>query len=229
MWRFSLLLNDHKACYNLLHHLKFESLGYETCKECQMIRNNILKEADSKGSYWAPMCKATFTHETESPWPVHFKHSHWWKRRSRSKFTPQYAWGTNGVCDCKMDVKSTWIPTWHWMDHVLWLLGLFSNTISWRWVYHKTRTPWHSERSQPSLYSIYHVWGPAWIKIHWNSIWLRAQSHMASHYTWGPVTTLRDFEGVLRRPLDTFIWALAISWSRLLARVWIGPYVDFWV
>ena len=28
------------------------------------------------------------------------------------------AWGTNGVCECKMDVKSTWIPTWHQMDHV---------------------------------------------------------------------------------------------------------------
>ena len=31
----------------------------------------------------------------------------------------------------------------------------------------------------------YHVWGSAWIKIHWNSIWLRTQSHMASHYIWG--------------------------------------------
>ena len=26
--------------------------------------------------------------------------------------------GTNRVCECKMDVKSTWIPTWHQMDHV---------------------------------------------------------------------------------------------------------------
>jgi hypothetical protein len=31
----------------------------------------------------------------------------------------------------------------------------------------------------------YHVWGSAWIKIHWNSMWLRARSHMTSHYTWG--------------------------------------------
>jgi hypothetical protein len=23
--------------------------------------------------------------------------------------------GINGVCECKMDVKSTWIPTWHRM------------------------------------------------------------------------------------------------------------------
>jgi hypothetical protein len=40
--------------------------------------------------------------------------------------------GTNGVCECKMDVKSTWIPTWHQMDHVSWSLGLFSKTTSWR-------------------------------------------------------------------------------------------------
>ena len=74
----------------------------------------------------------------------------------------------------------------------------------------------------------YHVWGPAWIEIHWNSIWLRARSHMTSHYTWGPVTTLHDFGGVLGWPLDTFFWALAISWSRLLACVWSGPRVASW-
>ena len=36
---------------------------------------------------------------------------------------------------------------------------------------------------------LYHVWGPAWIKIHWNSIWLKVRSHMASHYTWRSMTT----------------------------------------
>ena len=74
----------------------------------------------------------------------------------------------------------------------------------------------------------HHAWGPAWIEIHWNSIRLRACSHMTSHYTWGSVTTPHDFGGVLRQPLDTFFWALTISWSRLLARVWSGPKVD-WV
>ena len=74
----------------------------------------------------------------------------------------------------------------------------------------------------------YHSWGPAWIEIHWNSIWLRAQSHMPSHYTWGCVTTLYDCGGVLRRPLDTSFWALTISWSRLLARVWSGPQPKQW-
>ena len=71
----------------------------------------------------------------------------------------------------------------------------------------------------------YHVLGPTWIGIHWNSIWLRALSHMTSYYTWGIATTLHDFEGVLGWPLDTFFWALTISWSRLLACVWSGPKV----
>jgi hypothetical protein len=30
-----------------------------------------------------------------------------------------------------MDVKSTWISTWHRMDHVSWSLGLYSKTTSW--------------------------------------------------------------------------------------------------
>jgi hypothetical protein len=69
----------------------------------------------------------------------------------------------------------------------------------------------------------YRVWGPTWIEIHWNNILLRAWSPMTSHYTRGSVTTLDEFGGVLGRPLDTFFWALTISWSQLLARVWSGP------
>ena len=61
-------------------------------------------------------------------------------------------------------------------------------------------------------------------KIHWKSIWLIARSHMTSHYSWGPVTTLHDFGSVSgRRPWDAFFWALTISWSQCLARVWKGP------
>ena len=69
----------------------------------------------------------------------------------------------------------------------------------------------------------YHVWGPAWIEIHWNNIWLKAWSHMTSHYTWGSVTTLHDFGSDLGRPFDAFFWALTISWSPLLAHVWSSP------
>ena len=34
-----------------------------------------------------------------------------------------------GVCECEMDVKSTWIPMWHQMDHVSWSLGLFLKVV----------------------------------------------------------------------------------------------------
>ena len=40
--------------------------------------------------------------------------------------------GPTELCECKTDVKSTWIPTWQRMDHVSWLLGLFEKPTSWR-------------------------------------------------------------------------------------------------
>ncbi len=55
----------------------------------------------------------------------------------------------------------------------------------------------------------YHVWGPAWIEIHWNSIWLRVRLHMTSDYTWGTTTTLRDFGGFLGRHFDS---SFGLSW-----------------
>jgi hypothetical protein len=81
------------------------------------------------------------------------------------------------------------------------------------------------------LLCFYHVWGPKWIEILWNSIWLRAQLHVTSNYSWGFVMTLHDFGGVLGQLLNTFFWALTISWSRLLARVWSGPNWEYltWV
>ena len=60
-----------------------------------------------------------------------------------------------------------------------------------------------------------HVWGLAWIEIHWNSNWLRVWSH----------TTMLHFGSVLGRPLDTYFWALTISRSQLLACVWSGSQV----
>ena len=56
----------------------------------------------------------------------------------------------------------------------------------------------------------YHMWGPSWIEIRWNNICLRVPSHMTSYYTWGYVTTLHEFGGVLGWHLDTFFWALTI-------------------
>ena len=86
--------------------------------------------------YSQPMARVWnhFTHEIDIPWPLHFKHSHWWKRRSRSKFAihATFEGPTEDACECKMDVKFRWIPTWHRLDHVSWSLGLFSKITSWR-------------------------------------------------------------------------------------------------
>jgi hypothetical protein len=30
--------------------------------------------------------------------------THWWNRQRRSKFASHYTWGTNKVCECKMEV-----------------------------------------------------------------------------------------------------------------------------
>jgi hypothetical protein len=112
------------------------------------------------------------------------------KRRSRSKFASHYTWRTNGVCKCKMDVKSTWISTWHETIHVSWSLELFfqkpplggtPNTKPWD---HRTLNA-HNR----CFILLYHLRRPTWIQNHWNSIWLRAWSHMTSHYTWGSMTT----------------------------------------
>ena len=126
--------------------------------------------------------KGHFTHKTEGPWPLHFKHSHWWKRWSWSKFASHYAWETNGVCECKMDVKSTWILTWRRLDHVSWSLGLFQKPpLEGR---PDTKLGDHYTPNVHNRWCIlfYHVWEPAWIKICWNSNCLRAQSRMTSHY-----------------------------------------------
>ena len=51
-------------------------------------------------------------HEGEGLWPLHFKHSHWWKRKSWSKFASHCTWGSNRVSERKIDVKATWISMW---------------------------------------------------------------------------------------------------------------------
>jgi hypothetical protein len=131
--------------------------------------------------------------ETESPWPLHFKHSHWWKRRSWSKLASHYAWGTNRVREFKVDVQSTW----HRMDHVSWSLGLFRKSL----LGGRPNTK-PGDHGTPNAHNrwftlFHHVRGLARIKILWNSVWLRTRSHMISHYTRGSVTTLHDFGGMV--------------------------------
>ena len=127
--------------------------------------------------------KGRFTHETESPWPLHFKHCHYWKGWSRSGFASHYAWGTNGVCECTVDVKSTWIPTWHRMDHVLYHLDYFQKPLLGGRL--DTKSEDHGTLNVHNrwfFFLFYHVWGHAWIEIHWNNVWLRA-GHIWLHTT----------------------------------------------
>ena len=175
--------------------------------------------------------KGHFTHETESPQPLHFKHSHWWERQSRSKFASHYTCGTNKVCDNKMDVKSTWVPTWHQMEHgfmVTWII--FKNhllevglTQNWETMALRTLT------TVGIFYFTMCEDRSAWIEFHQNSIWLRAWSHMTSHYTRGSVTILHGVGGVLGRPLDTFLlgshnfMVTAPNWA-----IFLSPCVSLW-
>ena len=108
-----------------------EKLQLQVQIKSALQRNKII--IVTKWLHYRRVCKGHFTRETESLWPLlHYKHSHWWRRQSRSKSASHYAWGTNRVCECKMDVKSVGISTWHQMDHVSWSLGVFSKPISWR-------------------------------------------------------------------------------------------------
>ena len=119
--------------------------------------------------------KGYFTHETEGLWPLRFKYSHWLKRWSWSKFASHYTWGTNGVSECKMDVKFAWIPTWYQMNHVSWSIGLSKNN-------HLLVVGLIQNREITALWNftvIYLLYciicdDPAWMEDHWNSIWLRA-------------------------------------------------------
>ena len=116
---------------------------------------------------------------------------------SRSKFaTSHYAWGTNGVCECEMDCNvymdsymalngSCFMVTWTVVKNHLLEVGLIQNW--WEAMALWTLTT-------VDLLCFYCGWGPAWIEIHCNSIWLRARWHMTSCYTWGSVTTLHDLE-----------------------------------
>jgi hypothetical protein len=117
--------------------------------------------------------KGHFTHKTMSPWPLHFKHSYWWKRQSWSKFASHYAlreqrsmWMQDG---CKSlhgflhGIK--WIVFYGHLDYFQKPpLGSRPNT--------KPRDHGTPNAHNRWFILFYYVWGPAWIEIHWNSICL---------------------------------------------------------
>ena len=103
-----------------------------------------------------------------------------------------------------MDVKPIWIPTWHQMGQ-----AFMVTCISFKTHLLEVGLSQNQEtmalRNLPTIDLLYFIMrkDPAWMKIHWNSIWLRVQSHVTSHYTRGPVTTPHAFGSVLGRPLVT--------------------------
>ena len=73
--------------------------------------------------------KGHFTHETESPWPVHLQHSHWWRRWSRSKFASHYARGINGACECKVDGTPNAHNRWFILFYHVWGTRMNRNSL----------------------------------------------------------------------------------------------------
>jgi hypothetical protein len=104
----------------------------------------------------------------------------------------------------------TWIT---FTNHLLEEVGLTQNG-----------RPWHSRCSQLLIYDI-----SSCVRTCMNRKFIEITFCWGSGHIWLH-TTLEGpwFRKVcLGRPLDTFFWALTISWSRLLARVWSGPKGHF--
>ena len=73
----------------------------------------------------------------------------------------------------------------------------------------------------------------AWIESHRNSIWLRAWSHMTSHYTKGPWPHYMILDVVLGRPLDISLGShnfmiLALGLCVKCPLVWQGRHRDIY-
>ena len=157
-------------------------------------------------------------------WPLHFKHSHWWKKVEpvQLRFTlrlrdQQSMWMQDG-CKVYMDSYmasngSCFLVTRIIFKNRLVEVGLTQNQET---MTLRTLTTvdlfCFITREDPHEHTFIEMafgWGPG-------HIWLQTTLE-------GPWPHYYDFGGVLGRPLDTFFWNLTISWSRLLARVWSGP------
>jgi hypothetical protein len=99
---------------------------------------------------------------------------------------------TKGVCECKTDVKSN-----GFLHGIKWImfhghLDYFQKPP----LGGRPHTKSLGANGTPNTHNccfilFYHVWRPAWIEIHWNSIWLRAVIHdftlhlrVHDHTTW---------------------------------------------
>ena len=176
----------------------------------------ILVRVESKGH---------FTHETESPWPLDFKHSHWWKKAEPVQdryFTlrlkdQRSRWMQDDGCKVYMESYMAsnglcFMVTWTVFKNHLLEVGPTQNRGD-------DRTP---NAHNYWFILFYHVWVPAWIETHWGP------GHMWLHTTLeNPWLHYMILEVYLGWPLDTFFWAPTISWSWLLACVWSGP--KYWM
>jgi len=99
------------------------------------------------------------------------------------QFAPHYAWGTNGVCIWMHDGCEVYMDSY---------MASNGSCVMVTWTISRkpplggrpsTKPGDHDTLNTHHRWFIlfYHGWEPAWIKTHWNSIWLRARSHMTSH------------------------------------------------
>ena len=120
------------------------------------------------------------------------------------------------ACECKMDVKSTWVFTWHQMDHVPWSFGVFSKITSWSRSNSKLRD--HGTQNARNCWFVLfcYVWGPAWMT--------HSQWHMA--IGWGPrhMWFHPTLEGLWQDPM-----ILEVSWDGLFGDFILGSWLVCWV
>ena len=104
------------------------SLAKPTLKVLLADRNRSLMVRTSKSGWaiiwhWGPLHTQDWEPVTNTLQALPLVEKVRW---SRSKFASHYACK---VCECNMDAKSTWIHTWHQMDHVSRSLGMLSNLL----------------------------------------------------------------------------------------------------
>ena len=156
------------------------------------------------------------------------------KRRSRSKFALHYARGTNGVSECKMDVK--WMQGF--LQGIKWIM--FHSHLDY---FQKPPLGGRSntkpvDQCTPNAHNRWFIlfrraWGPPWINNHWNSIWLKA------HHIWLH-TTLEDpwphymilevcWDGLGHYLLGSHIFMVMAfgSWPRLGPQISLGTDVAY--
>ena len=126
-----------------------------------------------------------FTHRTESPWQtISLQALSLVEKADRSKFASHHTWGANEVYKWMQDGIKVFLHGFlHGIESIMFhghldyfqtpFLGGRSNTKSEDYGTLNAHNHW--------FILFYHVWRPARIEIHWNSSWLRAPSHIASH------------------------------------------------